>query len=145
MKIREMHSTGLSARLYMTHDQGYKFDKTVNCSKFTQEQQAIWLGSLSWLGSNTMVAGETASGIVLERLSDAIVAATTPQVVNGQAIQVATDWRDEIKVSVSVNSSMGTKDRPGTCENLPSELRYGMLALWNYLESLTPEQLDALN
>ena len=82
---------------------------------------------IGWLGTQ-LVSGESISDIVLEPSTPVATEFTTTL-----DVQTPTSWRNTISAAVSVDSPNGARTTVVNSESLPSDLRDGILAAWQFI------------
>jgi hypothetical protein len=89
---------------------------------------------LAWLGAQ-LATGETLADVVLEQSGQVATAFETQTDEDGNEIEVATAFRPTISAAVSVTAPLGSRTFVMSSESLPDELRDGLVAAWQNLQS----------
>jgi hypothetical protein len=87
---------------------------------------------LAWLGAQ-LAKGETLADVVLESSGQVATAYETQQDEDGNEIEVATAFRPSISAAVSVTAPLGSRTFVSCSENLPAEIRDGLVLVWETL------------
>jgi hypothetical protein len=89
---------------------------------------------LAWLSAQ-LAQGETLADVVLEASGQVATAYETATDEDGNEVEVATAYRPTISAAVSVTAPLGSRTFVASSESLPSELRDGLAAAWQNLQS----------
>jgi hypothetical protein len=89
---------------------------------------------LGWLAQQ-LLPQESLTDVVLEASGQVTVAFETSIDEEGNEIEVPTDFRLIISAAVSVQAPLGSRTFVATSEQLPEELRDGLLQAWTVINN----------
>jgi len=142
LDIREIHTTGgPTADLYCASGQA-RFGETLQLGALSAPQQAAWSAALGYAATAVLSPGEAIRSIILSPRDNGVVTATDPET------EEPTAWRDLIEIAVSIDTTVegspAVRSQSLTSEQLPPEIRDGLLGIYTALKSLDRSQLQAL-
>lgn len=95
---------------------------------------AVAQGLLAWLAAQ-LATGETLADVVIEPSGQVATAFEAQTDDEGNEIEVPTAFRQTLCAAVSVIAPLGSRTFVVLSEALPEELRDGLLAVWEALQS----------
>jgi hypothetical protein len=124
MNLRTIYASSDHAHLHGLRGD-YSASHDLPIASFPPEAQAVWSAALAWLAAHKLRPGEVLAGeIVLDWRRDGISIPPPPETP-----EAAPTSRHLLTASVPVASADGRREIPSTSEEMPPELRDGLLGL----------------